>query len=293
MIKSMTGFATATRDEAAGTVTATVRSVNHRFLDVQVRLPALWAALEPRVRALVAGRVARGRVELVVTVQVKRPPEVVVEINRALIEALGAALTPLSQQGLVSGALTVSDLLRVPHALSVREVAGAADPALAALVLEAVGAALDGLDEMRRREGASLEADLGARRAAVAGLVERLAEAAVAGQQAVAARLTDRLRQMARELALDPSLLAQEAARLAARADVSEELARLRAHLQHWDALVASPEPSGRRLEFLLQEMQREIATLGAKVEGLWAPDLVVAAKAELEKMREQVQNVE
>lgn len=293
MIKSMTGFATVTREDAAAAVTVTVRSVNHRFLDVQLRLPPLCAALEPAIRAAVSERVSRGRVELTVAAQVKRGAPVVVEVNDSVLEALARSLQPWRERGLVSGSLSVADLLRVPQALAFREVPASASAALADLVDRAVGAALDDLDEMRRREGQFLQADLAARRARLAGLVDRLAEGASAGQAAAEARLVERLRQIARELPLEQGLLAQEAARWAARGDVSEEVARLRAHLAHWDVLVASPEPSGRKLDFLLQEMQREVSTLAAKVEGLAAPELVVETRAELERMREQIQNVE
>lgn len=293
MIKSMTGFATAARENDHASVTVTVRSVNHRFLDVQLRLPPLCASLEPRIRGAIGGRIARGRVELSVNAHLKAGPPVLVEVNRGVLEALLGALAPLRDAGLFSGSLTVSDVLRIPQAVTFREDPTAAVPGLAELVDAAVGAALEGLDEMRAREGGYLQADLAARRARMAELVEQLAQAAVAGQAAAEARTVERLRQIAQEVPLDSTLLAQEAARLAARADVSEELARLRGHLAHWDALAASPEPSGRRLDFLLQEMQRELSTLGAKVEGLAAPELIVEAKAELEKMREQVQNVE
>jgi uncharacterized protein (TIGR00255 family) len=172
-----------------------------------------------------------------------------------------------------------------------------ADPAveaqLGASVEAAVEQALADLDAMRVREGGHLRTDLDTRRTLLAALIERLAEAADTGRCELEARLRERVRELGFELPVDQAMIAQEIVRAAARSDISEEVTRFRAHLAHWGALADGEEPCGRKLDFLLQEMNREVNTIGAKADGLRVSELIINAKAELEKMREQVQNVE
>ncbi len=165
--------------------------------------------------------------------------------------------------------------------------------AVAGQAIVAIGDALADLDGMRSREGDHLRADLDGRRTFVADLVERIAGAADEGRAAFEARLAERVRELRIDLQADETSVAQEIVRMAARSDISEEVARFRAHVSHWVALADSAESCGRKLDFLLQEMNREVNTMGSKADGLRVSELVIAAKAELEKMREQVQNVE
>ncbi|MCU0257095.1 MAG: DUF1732 domain-containing protein, partial [Vicinamibacterales bacterium] len=146
---------------------------------------------------------------------------------------------------------------------------------------------------MRRREGEMLRRDLDARREGLALAVEQIAEAAEQGRLATEARLAQRVRDLSVDVNADPAAIAQEVVRFVARSDISEEVVRFRAHLEHWSRLTAGDEPCGRKLDFLLQEMNREINTMGSKADGAGVTELIVSAKAELEKMREQVQNVE
>ena len=297
MIKSMTGFAAVTREDDRATIGVTVRTLNHRYLDVQLRIPQTLAALESEVRALVARHVARGRVELAVSVQLRQAPGVEVEFNESFGAALERALAQARERGLVAGALTPGDLLRLPQALTIRERQTEADEtavaALAARAREVVVDALIDLDAMRTREGEHLRVDLNQRRALVGDLVERIALAADEGRAAMEERLRDRVRELRVDLSADENAVAQEIVRAAARSDISEEVARFRAHVSHWMTLADGAEPCGRKLDFLLQEMNREVNTIGSKADGLRVSELVIGAKAELEKMREQVQNVE
>ena len=295
MIKSMTGFASVSREHKLATIGVTVRSVNHRYLDVQVRVSKLLTEQETALRGLVQRRVARGRVELAVTTRVITPPVVEIALNEPLVEALSAAVEQAHARGLAIGGLTSSDLLRFPEAMVVREreTDEASRTTIQRAVADAVASALCELDEMRIREGGHLRADLDTRCATVADLVERLAVAAQTGEAGLVARLANRVEELRAQSQVDEALVAQEMVRFAARSDVTEELTRLRGHLAHWSMLAASPEPCGRRLDFLLQEMNREVNTLGAKIEGTGVSELIVAAKAELEKLREQAQNVE
>ena len=166
MIKSMTGFASLTRDDEAATVAVTVRSVNHKFLDLQLRVPSTLAPIEGRLRALVQKRVSRGRVEVGVTLQHRGTPAVDVELNETFLESLGGALERARERGYIAGTMTPGDLLRFPQALSIRERPEADEEieSVGARVEEAVAAALDELDAMRVREGGYLRTDLDARR---------------------------------------------------------------------------------------------------------------------------------
>jgi uncharacterized protein (TIGR00255 family) len=232
-----------------------------------------------------------------VSLQMRQTPGVDVELNEDFGRALEAAVAQARASGLVSGSLSPGDLLRLPQALVIRERQNTADAQLlaevAARAREAVEAALADLDSMRSREGHHLRGDLDERRAVVAGLVERIAAAAEEGRAALERRLAERVQQLRADLQADESAVAQEIVRTAARSDISEEVARFRGHVAHWIALADAAEPCGRKLDFLLQEMNREVNTMGSKADGLRVSELIIAAKAELEKMREQVQNVE
>lgn len=296
MIKSMTGFASLTHDDERGTIGVTIRAVNHRFLDLQLRLPTPLASLEPPLRALVQKRLGRGRVEIGVSLQSRQASVPRIELNAEFAQALSAAMAQARAKGLVSGMLTPGDLLRLPQALTIQEQlpeSGGLAEALGAPVAAAVVAAIEQLETMRVREGQHLRVDLDARKALLAELILRIAAAAETGRQELEARLLERTRELAGALPLDQSALAQEVVRVAQRSDISEEITRFHGHLAHWDALSDSPEPCGRKLDFLLQEMNREINTIGSKADGLQVSEVVIEAKAELEKMREQVQNVE
>jgi uncharacterized protein (TIGR00255 family) len=296
MIKSMTGFASVTREDGRAAVAVTIRALNGRFLDLQLRAPQSLGAIEADVRALVGRRVARGRIELSVSVQQRQVPAVDVEFNEEFARALESALEQARARGLVTGTLTPGDLLRMPQAITIRDRQTDDEDAqktVAAQARDAIDQALTELDVMRSREGDHLRADLDARRTLVANLVERVAVAADEGRAAMEERLAERVRELRIELQADEAAVAQEIVRSAARSDISEEIARFRGHVSHWVTLADGPEPCGRKLDFLLQEMNREVNTMGSKADGLRVSELIIAAKAELEKMREQVQNVE
>jgi uncharacterized protein (TIGR00255 family) len=293
----MTGFASLTHEDERATIAVTVRAVNHRFLDLQLRIPQAIGDVEARVRALLQKWLARGRVELGISIQVRNASAPTVELNQEFASALAAAIEQARSQGLVSGLLTPGDLLRLPQAIAVKERTPDSDPAangrIASSIEAAVEQALGELDAMRVREGAHLQADLDARRRLLAELIERLRMAADEGRVTLENRLRERVDELRLELPVDQAMIAQEIVRAAARSDISEEVTRFRAHLAHWAVLVESDEPCGRKLDFLLQEMNREINTIGSKADGLGVSELIINSKAELERMREQVQNVE
>jgi uncharacterized protein (TIGR00255 family) len=297
MIKSMTGFASLTHEDERATIAVTVRAVNHRFLDLQLRVPHAFGDVEPRLRTLLQKRLSRGRIEVGISVQVRDLGVPTVELNMDVAHALSAAIEQARLQGLVSGTLSPGDLLRLPQAIAVRERSIDADPALEARIAMSIEAAVEqalaDLDGMRVREGTHLATDLDARRQTLVDLIEHLRLAAEHGRNALETRLRERIDELRLELPVDSAMIAQEIVRAAARSDISEEVTRFRAHLAHWRALTDTDEPCGRKLDFLLQEMNREINTIGSKADGIHVSELIINAKAELERMREQVQNVE
>ena len=297
MIRSMTGFASIGREEGGQRVNVTAKSVNHRFLDVQVKAPAMLGAVEGRLRSQAQQRLTRGRVELTIGFEFTIPPAREVTLDEALLSRIAEAMEVARAKGLVTGGLTASDALRIPQILDIRSRAESSPAALPeeanALVERAVADAMDALVIMRETEGRFLAADLEARIKTLAGFVGELERLARDGQTGLEARLRERLAELPPDLAGDPAAVAQEVVRFVARSDVDEEVVRLRGHVEHWRALAEGLEPCGRKLDFLVQEMNREINTIGSKVEGARATEVVIAAKSELERIREQVQNVE
>ena len=293
----MTGFASVSREAAGEKVNVTVKSVNHRFLDMALRVPQSLASMEARVRTLVQQRLTRGRIELSLSAEVTTPPDREVILDEALLERVSTAFDAARARGLVTGRLTPSDLLRIPQVIEIR--ARQADPsaALPASLLDLVEqTVIDGIEAlvtMRETEGRFLATDLDGRMSTMAGFVDTLQLESIDGQRQLETRLRERIANLSVDLQSDPATLAQEVVRFVSRSDIDEEIVRLRSHLEHWHSLASGPEPCGRKLDFLVQEMNREINTVGSKVEGARGSEVVINAKAELERVREQVQNVE
>lgn len=294
MIRSMTGFASVTREADGVQVSVTIKSVNHRFLDVQIKGPSSLAGLDGRLKALVQQRLTRGRVEIALSSDTTAEPQRTVVLNEALVRQVRDVIETARTSGLVAGELTPGDLLRIPHALEVRLAPPPDVPDASAMLVElAMQDALESLVTMRATEGGYLAADLDRRIETLVTFVDMVEREAAAGQAALDARLRERLAALPADVQGDPVTIGQEVVRWVARSDIHEEVARMRGHVEHWRTLAQGPEPCGRKLDFLVQEMNREINTIGSKAEGLTVTELVVAAKAELERVREQVQNVE
>jgi uncharacterized protein (TIGR00255 family) len=294
----MTGFAAIGREDAGERVSVTVKSVNHRFLDSQVKAPQSLASMESRLKGLLQKKLTRGRVEVALSVDHTAPPVREVVLDETLLNQVATVVEAARARGLVTGALTASDLLRIPQALEIRTktetgTTTGVSETLSAMVESVFEEAIDELIVMRSTEGRFLEADLDARLATIAAFVDDLERLSLAGQNDLGTRLRERLAQLPADLAGDPAMTAQEIVRFVSRSDVDEEIVRMRGHLDHWRALASGPEACGRKLDFLLQEMNREINTIGSKVDAARATETVIAAKAELERLKEQVQNVE
>jgi uncharacterized protein (TIGR00255 family) len=292
----MTGFASVSREHEGERASVTAKSVNHRFLDAAVKVPSAVAAVEAPLRALIHERLTRGRIEVSIAFETVAPPPREVALDEALLERVVKSLASARTHGLVTGELTASDVLRIPGVLDIRpKMADASGPgeSLTRLLLACAAEALDALVAMRTTEGRFLANDLDVRVTTLGGMVEQLETVAKDGQAQLHTRLHDRLASLPPDIAGDPASIAQEVVRWVARSDVDEELVRMRVHIEHWRALATGPDPCGRKLDFLVQEMHREINTIGSKIEGAGATALVIAAKSELERIREQVQNVE
>jgi uncharacterized protein (TIGR00255 family) len=294
-MRSMTGHGRGIAERGAARVTVELRSVNHRFLDLKVRGSAS-AAVEDAVAQRVREQLERGAVTATIRVE-RAGPGAAVRVDAALARDVHAQLNALADE-LGLPAPTLRDVVAQPGVISVGE-AGDIDADATAAAAAAATSALDGLVAMRTTEGAALARDLAARADALGRIVDALA----AATNGAAATARDRLHERVARLldatggTVDPARLAQEIAVLADRADVTEELVRARSHLAQLAAALTSAAPTpgaiGRRLDFLVQELGREINTLGAKSTAAQIAQLVVEGKTELERIREQVQNLE
>jgi uncharacterized protein (TIGR00255 family) len=291
--RSMTGFGRGEAPAAGGRVVVEARSVNHRFMEVALRLPPGYASLEPRLRKLVTGRFARGRIDLTTTVQAESGGGRAPAVDWEFATGLRARLEELKSRLGLPGDVDLA-LLAAQRGVFVAEEAGP-EPTWEP-VAAAAGAALDALAAMRTEEGAALAADVRERLDRMLVLVEQVAARAPVVPAEYRERLAARVRALLADaggVGLDPGRLEQEVALLAERADVTEELTRLRSHLGQIAALLRAAEPVGRKLEFLLQEVHREVNTIGSKSTDMTITRTVLELKGELEKLREQAANVE
>jgi uncharacterized protein (TIGR00255 family) len=291
----MTGFGQATGDNGRHRVAVTLKGVNHRFLDVRVRLPEEHREREGEVQEILGTELFRGRIDGVVEIDTLVPREARVVVERTVVAAATEAFRELAREGLVHGELTAGDLLRLPEAVRVRLSADRWDEADTALLHRTVGEALAQLVVARGREGEGVAAALEGLRVKLGERVAVLLQLEPEARTELVKGMEERLERFlaGSGVTVDPGRLAQEAAILADKSDVSEELARLGTHLGHLDELLAATGPVGKRLDFLLQEVFRELNTLGAKCRHPPVTRLVLEAKAVAEQMREQVQNVE
>lgn len=289
----MTGFGAATADVAGGRLAVEVRSVNHRFSEVQIRLPRDLAALEDRTRALVQERVRRGRVEVIATRDEGTRRMRRVRADFELAAAYVDALRELAGVVGASGEITLSQVAGLPDVLKLEDDRVDAESVWPALEA-AVRAAADALVVMRAAEGRRLADDLFARAAALEAMTDAIAGRSREVVRAYAERLRGRLAELLRETPIDETRMAMELVLFAERSDITEELTRLRSHLVQFRQTVADEEGAvGRKLDFILQEMGRETNTIGSKANDLDVTRTIITMKSELESLREQIQNVE
>jgi len=290
----MTGYGSAGLEEGAIRASVTVRSLNHRFYDLTLHLPRRLQLLEMEARERVCKVVSRGRVEVSIQVASTEVAADAVVPSKPLVASMVKALREMQVEFGLDGGVSVSDLVRFPGALERVEDTRGLPPELRAAVFELLEQALSGLDRMRCVEGERLRAELERGLDAVEEAVRRIGERSALSRDERQAALRERVRALVGELGLDEVRLYQEAIRAVERHDVSEELQRLRSHAAGVRELLAAKQGgSGKRLDFLAQELMREANTIGSKVQDAVAVRDVVNLKSEIERFREQVQNVE
>jgi uncharacterized protein (TIGR00255 family) len=293
MINSMTAFARAEQTVAALTVGVEIRTYNSRHLDVVLRLPHGYHPLEDKIRARLSQELARGRVELKLTLRDASEAANAFEVNLPRAAAYCDALRRLKAALDLQGDLRLELLAAAPDLIKPAEAARDLQ-AEWAVIGAVIDQALETLVAMRRAEGRFLADDFQERLARIEAWLEQIAQASGGLLDHYQARLRERIAALTQGLVeLDPTRIAQETAFLADRSDISEEIVRARSHIQQFRAAMAAAEPGGRKLNFLLQEFSREFNTMGSKTEKASVAHLVVEVKCELEKIREQVQNVE
>lgn len=296
----MTGYAQARGQASGWALRVSLKSVNHRFLDLRLRMPEGFDLYEARIRQLMREHIVRGHVD--VTVNFDAQEATAVQVNQQLVTAYLGAAEELRQKTKAATGMDVVGLLRLPGVI------GGTGPAIPdneeqqeelwRAIRESLQEALGKLDEMRRAEGAHLVETLRGRISTITEQVAQVETLTLALRPAFARRLQARLQEVLGGVGLDPARLAQEAALLAERSDISEELERLRSHLRQFTKLVDGAGEVGKKLDFLLQEMQREANTMlsktpGVESEALAITGLALEIKSEIEKLREQVQNIE
>ena len=292
LIKSMTGYGRAVKTLLGREFTVELRAVNNRYLDCTVKLPRSLTFAEEGVKQRVKAAVARGKVDVLISVGAAAGEPVQVSLNRPVLEGYLQAMNAMVQEYGVHNDISAAALARLPEVFLVEKPKEDEDELLSAL-LQVVDEALAAFNAMRAAEGAAMEADLQSRGQTILNLV---AQVEAGSPQTVAdyrARLEAKMQEVLERTAIDEIRILQEAAMFAYKVAVDEETVRLRSHLSQMQAMLSGGGAIGRKLDFLLQEMNREANTIGSKCTDLALARVVVEIKAELEKIREQAQNIE
>jgi uncharacterized protein (TIGR00255 family) len=294
MIKSMTGYGVAERNLPLGKVAVEVRSLNHKYLDISLRLPRGFFTLEPKVRALVKKGVSRGQVDLTIKIDpsASTVPRYRLEADTTLAEEYIHLLDSIKEKFGLKGEVTLDHVAGVREIipfLERKEDTEVYGEEIASVTEEALRA----LNDSRRKEGEALEADLVERLAAVRRLMEEIKDRTPSVVDAYRERLRERVRALLEGSDFDERRFHQEVAYFAERSDVSEEVIRMESHLLQFESKLEGEGPAGRGLDFILQEMNREVNTIGSKATDADIAHKVIELKGELERMREQAQNIE
>lgn len=293
MIKSMTGFGRAETSGNGYRVLAEIKAVNHRYAEVVVRMPREYLLFEDAIKRIVLERVSRGRLDVYITIEKTTQSARTVTLDQELAVAMKTAADELAVRLGTSETLSLPELLKLHGIITISETAD--DPEqLESLLLGSVSAATDNLIQMRLYEGQRLRQDMSSRIIKIAQIVDALRKRSPLVVDEYRERLDKRLRDaLEGKVVVEETRLLTEVAILADRASIEEELVRLRSHLEQFESILEAVEPIGRKLDFMVQEMNREINTIGSKANDLQIAQYVVEAKSVLEQVREQLQNVE
>ena len=289
---SMTGYGRGMASKEGRELTIELKSVNNRFLDIGMKLPRQLSFLEDSLRKLLNDALSRGHVDVFVNYRNLRSDAKTVRVDEALLKAYLASARESAQDLGLTDDLTLSRVLTLPDVTTILP-ADEDQQALADLGREAMTMAIENLKAMRLKEGERLKLDLSARMDAMTGFAAAIEKRAPAVAEEYRTKLTARIEEMLGETEVDRSRLATEVAIFADRAAIDEELVRLNTHLIHFRELLAAGEPVGRKMDFLVQEMNRECNTIGSKANDAELTSIVLLCKAEIEKLREQIQNIE
>ena len=292
MIKSMTGYGRSVMTLGGREFTVELRSVNNRYLDCSVRLPRLVSFAEDAVKQAVKASVSRGKVDVFISLRSEGAEDAKVELNTVALEGYLKAMGRMVSEYGIRDDISVSTLSRMPEMFLV-EKPEVDEEQLQKDLLQTVAAALEGYDAMRVREGQALDADLRSRGNTILELVSQVEQGNAQTVTDYRTRLENKLREVLENTAIDESRILTEAAIFADKVAVDEETVRLRSHLQQMNTMLDGGGAVGRKLDFLLQEMNREANTIGSKCTDVNLARIVVDIKAELEKIREQTQNIE
>lgn len=292
MVKSMTGYGRAEGTVAGRTVTVELRSVNNRYLDCSVRMPRLYLFAEEGVKSRVQGAISRGKVDVFVTLEGSGTDSVCITVNQSVADGYFNALKELADRYHLASEITVSMLSRFSDVLLVEKAQEDVE-STAQAIFEVLDRALLDFDQMRTREGQRLEEDILARAAAIEDLVALVEERSPQTVSEYRVRLETRMAEVLSNTQLEPSRILTEAAIFADKVAVDEETVRLRSHLSQLREMLHQGGATGRKLDFLIQEFNREANTIGSKCSDITISRHVVDVKAEIEKIREQVQNIE
>ena len=292
MIRSMTGYGRAQEVRNGREFTVEMRAVNNRFLDLTVKLPRVYNFAEDPIKQRIKAEVSRGKVDVYVTVVDAGAGQVNVRLNRPVLEGYLQAMRSMVEEFGVTDDITASNLSRIPDILTVDKPEEDEEQVLADL-MAVLEQALTRFNQMRETEGRAMEADLRSRAKTVLALTERVEARSPVTVAEYRARLEQKMREVLDKTNIDESRILTEAAIFADKIAVDEETVRLRSHLEQFDTMLNGGSPIGRKLDFLLQEFGREANTIGSKGNDIEQARTVVELKAELEKIREQVQNIE
>ena len=292
MVKSMTGYGRAVETVNGREFTVEVRSVNNRYLDCAVKLPRGLSFGEDAVKQAVKAKITRGKVDVFVSVRSEGAQDTTVSLNKPMVEGYIAAMEQMKRDYGLAGDITVAMVAALPEAFLLDK-PQVDEEQLLKDFLSVVDKALAAFDTMRRVEGQALEQDLRSRGNTVLSLVEQVEGGSAQTVTDYRLRLENKLKEVLASTSIDESRILTEAAIFADKVAVDEETVRLRSHLNQMNTMLETGEPIGRKLDFLLQEMNREANTIGSKCTDVRLARVVVEIKAELEKIREQTQNIE
>lgn len=288
----MTGYGRAVDTIDGREITAELRSVNNRYLDCTVKMPRLYAFAEDSVKTQVKSAISRGKVDVFIAVNVMEDMQMRISVNHPVLEGYLSAMRSIASDYGVRDDISVTALSRLPDVFVV-EKAEEDEEKLTQDILSVVDKALEKFTAMRTTEGAALEADLRGRAATILTLVEKVEQRSPVTLAEYRARLTEKMQEVLQSTTIDEGRILQEAAIYADKIAVDEETVRLRSHLNQLETMLTNGGAIGRKLDFLLQELNREANTIGSKGNDLEQARTVVEIKAELEKIREQTQNIE